>query len=62
MRHGNSGGPLITPGGEALGVVFGAGVNNDQTGYALTAAEAREHIRAARDLEAPVDTRECVAQ
>lgn len=62
VRHGNSGGPLITPGGEALGVVFGAGVNNDQTGYALTAAEAREHIRAARDLEAPVDTRECVAQ
>lgn len=62
VRHGNSGGPLITPDGRALGVVFGAGVNDDQTGYALTAAEAREHIRTARELEAPVDTRECVAQ
>lgn len=62
VRHGNSGGPLITPQGEALGVVFGAGVNDDQTGYALTAAEARAHIDAALDFTAPVDTRECVAQ
>lgn len=62
VRHGNSGGPLITGDGRALGVVFGAGVNDDQTGYALTAAEAREHIDQARNAEAPVDTRECVAQ
>lgn len=62
VRHGNSGGPLITPQGDALGVVFGAGVNDDQTGYALTAAETRAHIDAARDLMEPADTRECVAQ
>lgn len=62
VRHGNSGGPLITPQGEVLGVVFGAGVNDDQTGYALTAAETKAHIDAARDLMEAVDTRECVAQ
>lgn len=62
VRHGNSGGPLITPQGEALGVVFGAGVNDDQTGYALTAAEARAHIDAAGGLIETADTRECVAQ
>lgn len=62
VRHGNSGGPLITPQGEALGVVFGAGVNDDQTGYALTAAETQAHIDAARDAIEAVDTRECVAQ
>ncbi|MFC3849313.1 MarP family serine protease [Corynebacterium hansenii] len=62
VRHGNSGGPLINPRGEALGVVFGAGVNDDQTGYALTAAETEAHIKMARDLIEPADTRECVAQ
>lgn len=62
VRHGNSGGPLVTPSGEALGVVFGAGVNADQTGYALTATEVQAHIDAARNAIAPVDTRECVAQ
>ena len=62
VRHGNSGGPLITPQGEVLGVVFGAGVNDDQTGYALTAAETKAHIDFARDLMEAVDTRECVAQ
>ncbi|WP_020497218.1 MarP family serine protease [Sciscionella marina] len=36
VRSGNSGGPLITPGGSVLGVVFGAGVNDSETGYALT--------------------------
>ncbi|WP_295624740.1 MarP family serine protease [uncultured Corynebacterium sp.] len=62
VRHGNSGGPLVTPNGEALGVVFGAGVNDDQTGYALTAAETQQHVDIARDLVDAVDTRECVVQ
>lgn len=61
VRHGNSGGPLITPDGKILGLVFGAGVNNDQTGYALTKDETMPHIDAAREEYSPVSTQECVA-
>lgn len=61
VRHGNSGGPLITPQGQVLGLVFGAGVNNDQTGYALTHGEVQPHIDQAMDDFAPVGTEQCVA-
>mgnify|MGYP002654722212 CR=1 FL=1 len=37
VQHGNSGGPLLTPRGEVLGLVFAAGT--DKTGYALTAEQ-----------------------
>ena len=37
VQHGNSGGPLLTPTGEVLGMVFASGT--DRTGYALTAAQ-----------------------
>lgn len=61
VRHGNSGGPLITPQGQILGLVFGAGVNNDQTGYALTHAEVQPHIDEAMDNYGAISTQECVA-
>lgn len=61
VQHGNSGGPLITPQGQVLGLVFGAGVNNDQTGYALTRDEVQPHIDQAFDEYTPVDTLACVA-
>ena len=61
VRHGNSGGPLITPQGQILGLVFGAGVNNDQTGYALTHAEVQPHIDEAMDHYGAISTRECGA-
>jgi S1-C subfamily serine protease len=35
VRHGNSGGPLLTPGGEVLGMVFASAT--DGMGFALTA-------------------------
>ncbi|MEJ5918931.1 MULTISPECIES: MarP family serine protease [unclassified Corynebacterium] len=62
VRHGNSGGPLMTPEGKVFGLIFGAGLNSEETGYALTAVETREHIEQAKDLTTPVDTEECVEQ
>nr|WP_120490902.1 MarP family serine protease [Corynebacterium lactis] len=61
VRHGNSGGPLITPEGQVLGLVFGAGVNNDQTGYALTRDEVQPHIDRALGEYQQISTQECVA-
>jgi uncharacterized membrane protein required for colicin V production len=39
VRSGNSGGPLIDPHGGVLGVVFGAAVDDPNTGFALTAQQ-----------------------
>ena len=36
---GNSGGPLLSVRGAVLGMVFAAGIENPETGYALTAAQ-----------------------
>lgn len=40
VRSGNSGGPLVATDGSVLGVVFAAAVDDPDTGFALTAAEA----------------------
>ncbi len=40
VRSGNSGGPLISPNGQVLGVIFAAAADDKNTGFALTAAEA----------------------
>ncbi len=37
VRHGNSGGPLLTKRGDVLGMIFASGA--DKTGYALTAEQ-----------------------
>jgi S1-C subfamily serine protease len=37
VKQGNSGGPLLTPNGEVLGMVFASG--DDRTGYALTSQQ-----------------------
>lgn len=37
---GNSGGPLLAPGGRVYGVVFAAGLGERDTGYAITAQQA----------------------
>lgn len=37
---GNSGGPLLAPNGRVYGVVFAAGLGEEETGYALTAQQA----------------------
>jgi S1-C subfamily serine protease len=44
VRQGNSGGPLIDSDGRVLGVVFGAAVDDADTGFVLTANEVAKQM------------------
>ncbi|MGH3930651.1 MAG: MarP family serine protease [Pseudonocardiaceae bacterium] len=59
VLSGNSGGPLLDESGQVLGMVFGAAVDNEETGFALTNAEISDDIAAAPDLSQQVDTGAC---
>ena len=58
VKPGDSGGPLLTPQGLVLGMVFGADAQND-TGYALTNESISGAIASAGGLSAGVDTGSC---
>lgn len=61
IRQGNSGGPLIDPGGQVLGVVFGAAENSEsQTGFALTSQQVQTDLHDSSGLHNAVDTEACV--
>lgn len=60
IRPGNSGGPILTSGGDVAGMVFAASVSDRDTGYALTAAQLAESAARGVTEEAPVDTGTCV--
>lgn len=60
VREGNSGGPLITPEGEVVGVVFGAAMDAADTGYALTVEQVLPQLEAAVASVSPVGTGSCV--
>ncbi len=47
VRSGNSGGPLLDGSGQVLGLVFGAAVDDDETGFVLTDEEIADDIAAA---------------
>lgn len=55
---GNSGGPLLSPEGRVLGVVFASGVDDPSTGYALTAEQVAPALAAVGDTTA-VDAGDC---
>jgi S1-C subfamily serine protease len=59
VRSGNSGGPLIDPGGRVLGVIFAAAADDQQTGYALTATEASPVMSAGRGATRATSTGNC---
>ncbi|GGW91183.1 hypothetical protein GCM10010297_11190 [Streptomyces malachitofuscus] len=56
VRPGNSGGPLLTTGGQVYGVVFARSTSDAETGYVLTADEVADDAERAADATAPVDT------
>ncbi|MFZ2176721.1 MAG: acid resistance serine protease MarP [Rhodococcus sp. (in: high G+C Gram-positive bacteria)] len=60
IRQGNSGGPLVDDGGQVLGVVFGAAVDNSDTGFVLTAAEVSRQLQAGAESSLAVATGACI--
>lgn len=57
VRQGNSGGPMINRQGKVLGVVFGAAVDDVDTGFVLTAQEvARQMARVGNVERVPTGT------
>jgi S1-C subfamily serine protease len=59
VRSGNSGGPLITPNGRVLGVIFAAAADDRHVGFALTAEEAEGTASAGTQRTAAVRTGNC---
>jgi S1-C subfamily serine protease len=60
VLQGNSGGPMIDVDGKVLGVVFGAAVDDNDTGFVLTAKEVARQLTQIGDT-APVSTETCVS-
>jgi S1-C subfamily serine protease len=59
VRQGNSGGPLIDATGRVLGMVFGAAVDDADTGFVLTAKEVERQLARIGNRD-PVPTGACV--
>jgi S1-C subfamily serine protease len=61
VEPGNSGGPLLSPSGQVVGIVFAKSLDDDNTGYALTLDEARPVLEAANRSFSRVSTGGCAA-
>ncbi|MFN2479649.1 MAG: MarP family serine protease [Pseudonocardiaceae bacterium] len=61
VRSGNSGGPLLDGSGQVLGLVFGAAVDNDETGFVLADEEIADQVAAAPNRNTEVSTGSCAS-
>jgi S1-C subfamily serine protease len=61
VRPGNSGGPLLTTGGDVAGVIFARDDSEADVGYAMTSAELRPVADRADDLGTAVSTGQCAS-
>jgi S1-C subfamily serine protease len=59
VEPGNSGGPLLDTSGHVYGVVFGKAVNDNDTGYALTANQVSDAAHAGATATRQVSTQGC---
>ncbi|GAA3632696.1 MarP family serine protease [Kineosporia mesophila] len=61
VRPGNSGGPVLDPSGNVVGVVFAKSLDDADTGYALTMDEARDAIKTGAAQTKRVSTGNCAS-
>ncbi len=61
VRSGNSGGPLLDGSGQVLGLVFGAAVDNDETGFVLADDEISDDVATALSRNVEVSTGTCAS-
>ncbi|NNU27736.1 MarP family serine protease [Isoptericola sediminis] len=59
IRAGNSGGPVLSPGGEVVGVIFGRSQSDDGLGYGVTTNELMPVVARAPDLQDAVTPGSC---
>ncbi|TWP51435.1 MarP family serine protease [Lentzea tibetensis] len=61
VRSGNSGGPLVDPQGRVMGVVFGAAVDDQETGFVLTAQQVQSVVQKAPTMVRRASTQGCAS-
>ncbi|MGH3520024.1 MAG: MarP family serine protease [Haloechinothrix sp.] len=61
IKSGNSGGPMVDPQGRVTGVVFGASVQDPDTGFTLTADEVAAEVQEAPNMQNEVGTGPCTS-